>query len=429
MIFFMSSTTAAQMPARKVVVIRAAEREAEPVITLVGTVDAARRSRVASEMAGIVAEVPVRQGDYVASGGVLCRLDDESLSLRVAEARAQLQAREARYAELRAGTRKEELARLKALADEAAADLERWTLEIERVTSLYEGKDSNAKEVYDTRAGFLAAEQRSLAAQAAYRLGVEGPRAEEIAQVAAQVAEQRAVLSRLERELAKAVIKIPFDGFVTQLLTEIGQWLSAGGEVVEVVDLATALVRVNVPESALPYVSVGETVRIKVDALSRAVEGRVKHVIPQADRAARTFPVEIEVNNAEQRLAVGMFARAALPAGNPQRVVAVPKDAVVEREGTDYVAVVTPGHDGKPTGMLLPVVVGGDIGDWIAVSSGNIAEGAVVVIRGNENMLPFPQEVQIVDPIGRPAPWPEEPSESAVPSKAASSSVTTGGAK
>jgi len=383
--------------------------DAPATITLVGTLRPVRNSEAASEIAGIVKAMPCRQGDRVEEGSLLCKLNDDSLVLRLAEAKARLDALTSRHQELLAGTRQQELRRLKALLDEADAENDRWTFEMERIEQLYQGNDSNAKEYQETRADHRTAERRLIAAQAAYDLAVEGPRKEVIAQAAHEVAEQQAVVDRIASDIDKTSIRAPFTGFIVERYAEVGQWIPAGGRVVELADLATVLARVDVPESALPYLDVGDPVRVKLDALKRSFEGRIKHVIRQADQSARTFPVEIELDNSGTLLAGGMFVRATVPSGPAGREVAVPQDAVVEREGVTYVAVLLPGSRDGTSAVLTPVTVGAEVGDWIAIRAGNVQEGTAVITRGNEDILPFPTPVVVVDEQGMPRPEVPEP--------------------
>ena len=133
----------------------------------------------------------------------------------------------------------------------------------------------------------------------------------------------------------------------------------------------------------------------------------------QADRTARTFPVEVEVANPEGALAGGMFAKVTVPAGAPHRTVAVPKDAVVERDGISHVGVVVPGHQGGTAGVLVPVTVGMAVGHRIAITSGNIRPGTSVITRGTERILPFPAPIEIVDEMGTPVASPLDDRKSA----------------
>lgn len=392
----------AQMPASKVMVVEARTMEAAATITLVATVNAVRRSAVGSEIAGVVAEMPVRQGDRVNAGDVLCRLDDSTLRHRLEEAKARLGSLKARHDELLNGTRTEEIQRLKALLEEAEAEHERWKFEAERIEGLYSGQTSNQKELTDAKLLFLGAENRRIAARANYEMAVNGPRKEAILQAAFDVAEQQAVVDRIAADLRKTTISSPFAGHVTQRLTEVGEWMPEGGTVVHMIDLSTVLVRVDAPESAMSYLSEGIPVRVHVDALKKAFQGRVRHVIRQADERARTFPIEIEVDNGEGLLASGMFARATLPAGPSSRFVAVPKDALIETDGLPHVAIVLPGSQGPLQGMLTPVTVGAEINDWFAITSGDVRAGTQIIIRGNERMMQFPTPIEIVDERGSP---------------------------
>ncbi len=71
-------------------------------------------------------------------------------------------------------------------------------------------------------------------------------------------------------------------------------------------------------------------------------------------------------------------------------------------------ATVTSAQGGEPTGKLLPVTLGADIRDWIAITSGNVEPQMLVITHGCEAMLPFPMPVEIVDKIGRPVAMPDD---------------------
>lgn len=401
-----ATAAAAQMPVPRVVVVAARVVEAQSTITLVATVAPNRRSRVSTEIAGLVRDVPIRQGDFVEQGGVIARLNDDIRSLSLVADKAKLNALRAEHAELVAGTRVEELRRLKAMLEAAEADVDRWTFEMQRIENLRSRGDSSAKEYTDTRAAFVGAQRLHAAAGAAYNLGVEGPRAETIDRALHRVAEQQAMVNRTAAELAKMVIRAPFSGWVVKRMVEVGEWVPLGEPIVELVDLGSVLIRVDVPESAFAYLAVGDAVRVFVDALKRSFTGRIKHAMKQADPTARTFPVEIEVDNPGGVLAGGMFARATVPAGPAISALAVPHDAIVERDGVAYVAIIMPAHDGKPAAMLTPVMLGADVGDLIAITAGNVREGTHVITRGTERIMPFPSPVNIVDDHGTPVAMP-----------------------
>lgn len=403
----------AQMPVNRVVITEAKMLNAPATITVVGTVEPFRRSRVSAEIAGLVQEMPTREGDSIEAQGSICQLNRDTIVLRLEEERARLASLQARHEELLAGTRPEELTRLQALFDETLAEYERWQFEMTRIEKLYQGRDSNAKEYNDTRAEFRRAERRRIAANAAYDLAEAGPRQEVIAQAAFAVAQQHAVVKRIETDLRKTNILAPFSGFIVERMVEIGEWIDVGDPVVEVVDLSKVLVSVQVPETALPFLKKGADAGVKIDALKRYYTGQIKHIMRQADRNARTFPVKIEIANQDGLLAAGMFARVTLPAGPEGSVLAVPKDSVLVKDGVSYVGIIMPGREGQINGMLTPVTLGTEvtlhdyeIRDWVSVTSGRVQPGSKVVIKGTERILPFPTPVEIVDDHGTPVATP-----------------------
>ena len=93
-----------------------------------------------------------------------------------------------------------------------------------------------------------------------------------------------------------------------------------------------------------------------------------------------------------------MFARATIPAGPQDMMLAVRKDALIDHRGTIQVAMIVPGEQGTMA-IPTPVTLGANDGDWIAVTSGNVPPDAQVAIYGNEQLL-FPQPVVVVGTRG-----------------------------
>jgi multidrug efflux pump subunit AcrA (membrane-fusion protein) len=119
------------------------------------------------------------------------------------------------------------------------------------------------------------------------------------------------------------------------------------------------------------------------------------------------LPVEIQIGNDEGLMAAGMFARATIPSGPRRKAVAVPKDSVVQKDGVNYVAQVVSGQDGSPNGLLVPVTLGAEVEEWVAITSGNIQPDSPVITLGSERILPFPTPIEVVDELGRPVAMPD----------------------
>jgi HlyD family secretion protein len=386
----------------RLAVVPAVEEEVPETITVVGTVRPMRRSVLGSEIAGLVKELRVEEGDRVEAGALICQLRDTTARLALDEARETVSQLEAALAELEAGTREEDVRSAKAAAEEAKALWENWKYERERIAGLERENAASPKEINDTIAELAAAEQRYRQAQAEYDKAVAGPRKEVIAQARFAVAAEGVKLQQLQDEFDKTTIEAPFTGFVTEKRTEVGEWIPLGGAVVELVELDAVLVRVMVPESAISFAKRGDPVRVRIDALRDVFTGTIKHIVPQADLAARTFPVEIEIPNPKYALKAGMFARATLPAGRTTKSIVVPKDALVNRAGNFMVVAAMPSPQGQGyMAMPVPVELGAEIGERVAVFAPQLRPGVPIAVRGQERVYgPSPAEIVPADQVG-----------------------------
>ncbi|MBN2560931.1 MAG: efflux RND transporter periplasmic adaptor subunit [Phycisphaerae bacterium] len=323
-------------------------RDLAPTIRLVGTVRPCLRTLVASEVAGLVAELPVDEGDGVVKGQLICKLRDDRRRFAHAEAL-------------------ERQAQLTAELAERTAEFTKAKYEVDRTSRLWEQQRCTDKERQDARADCAAAEAR-------------------VDQARHAVEAQKAGVEILADDLGRTSICSPCDGSVVAKHAELGSWVSQGGEIVELVDLSTARVRISVPEATIGYCEVGAEVQVSVEALGKVYHGAVSRVIPDAEERARTFPVEIDIANPAGELKAGMFARGAVPSGPRARQLVVPKDAVVLRGPMSMLYIVRDSEQGQMA-MPLPVEVVSEVMDHVAVRAQGLVAGDQVVVRGNEYMF------------------------------------------
>lgn len=331
----------------RVEVVAAIQRDVAPTIRLVGTVRPRRMATVTAEVAGQVASLPVDDGDFVTAGDVLCRLRDAPRRFVHAEAVARV-------------------AGLEASLLVSEAELRKAAYEKDRMQRLWKENRSSDKERNDTLANFDAATARRDQA----RFAVDA---------------QRLVADRLADDLARTIIRAPFDGHIIAKQTEIGSWVEQGGGVVDLMDLSVVRVRVDVPESYIAFCRIGAAASVMVEALNEDFSGRISRVIPNADPRARTFPVDIDIPNKDGKLKGGMFVRAAVPSGPRARRLLIPKDAVVMRGPLPMVFVVRRSEQGQMA-ELLPVDVLSEVMDYVAVKVPGLSAGEWVIVRGNERM-------------------------------------------
>jgi RND family efflux transporter, MFP subunit len=339
------STAVAQAPPPSpVVVTKVEEQKIQRPVTLVGAVEPSKRSLVASEIAGVVESFPVEKGDFVQKGGVLVELQTNELEIRLREARAAKREAEARF----------ELARKN----------------FARFQELYQKGVTSTQQLQS-----MESDEKAWSA--------------EMSQLQAQI-------DRYEYDLARSKILAPFNGYVTREYTEVGQWIGEGGNVVELIDIDTVEINVALPERYINKVKLGDRVVVNFDALPEmTVEGEITSIVPQADGGARTFPVEITINNKDHVIKSGMVARVSFLVGEPSVAKLVPKDAIVEFNNSNFVYVVNNG-----TAQPVPVSTGQPYENLIEVI-GPVQPGQLVIIRGNERLQPG-QPVKIVKQNGVP---------------------------
>ena len=141
--------------------------------------------------------------------------------------------------------------------------------------------------------------------------------------------------SSYENLLENTQLVSPLNGVVTARNFDNGDlYTSTQMPVLVVEQIAPVKLMVNVSEPNFPKVSKGMPVKVKLDVYEgEEFEGKVSLVYPTIDAATHTFPVEITLANANQRVRPGMFARVILNFGSKNHVV-VPDMAIVKRAGS-----------------------------------------------------------------------------------------------
>lgn len=193
--------------------------------------------------------------------------------------------------------------------------------------------------------------------------------------------EARASVANLEATIAKKIIRAPFDGTVGIRRVNLGQTVKVDEELIPLHQSDPIYVEFAVPQTRLPAVRVGQSIRVSSDGLAAPVEGRVEAINPVIDEATRTARVQGLLRNPDDILRAGQFALVdvILPAG--QEILAIPASAVVSEAFGDSVFVVEPGTDGTLYARQQFIQLGQRKGDFVAVLKG-LAVGERVVSAG-----------------------------------------------
>jgi len=128
-----------------------------------------------------------------------------------------------------------------------------------------------------------------------------------------------------------APVPSTLNGTVARVYLDRGQDVTLQTPVALVVDASEIIVRAEVPERYAARASVGEPVRVRVEAYpERTFSGRVSKVSPVVDPATRSTLIEAKLDDSSGRLRSGMFGEVTLVTGSRSGVLAVPKDALAD---------------------------------------------------------------------------------------------------
>jgi len=125
-------------------------------------------------------------------------------------------------------------------------------------------------------------------------------------------------------------LKAPVRGLVVEQDVSAGQLIQPGTtQCFMISDISTVWVLVNVYQKDLPYVNVGNEVKIQTDTYPEAFHGRISYVAASLDPSTRTLPARVETNNPGEKLKKDMYVVAMVNAGTIPNAIALPDAAVL----------------------------------------------------------------------------------------------------
>lgn len=201
---------------------------------------------------------------------------------------------------------------------------------------------------------------------------------------------QRAAVDIARLEVSYTRITASIDGVVAERLVREGNLVQANQALFRLVDNRTLEAVLNIPERELATMQVGLPVSMQVDALpGERFEGRVARVSPVVDAGSGTFRVTTEFTS-DGSLRPGMFGRVGVVFDQRADVLTVPREALIEGDGTTAVFAVRDG-----TAVRTPVQLGFINGTYAEVRDG-LVEGDQVVTIGKVTLRDG-SEVQVLN--------------------------------
>ena len=278
------------------------------VVTATGKVQAETKVIISAEVSGEIVALPYKEGDYVKKGDLVVKIRPDAYLPKINQENAGVKVAESNMKSQEVNLRKN-------------------LLELNRIKEL--------------RAKDLASQSDLDNAQANYDAVVA-----QINTNRAQITQQRASLSSVQYDLSKTTINAPMSGTVTQLNNELGEKVlgtsfNIGSQILTISDLSSMECQVEVGETDVTLVNIGDTARIQIDAFPDKVFNGYVYEIANTATSKGTgtqeevvnFMVKIRINNeAGFELRPGMSCTVDIEVEKKDNVIAVPIQSVTTRE-------------------------------------------------------------------------------------------------
>ncbi|MDJ0783480.1 MAG: efflux RND transporter periplasmic adaptor subunit [Desulfosarcinaceae bacterium] len=324
-------------PPAKVVVDQLKEALLAPTSPMIGALDFDTKAGISAEISGLIQRLAVREGERVRKGDPLVYLNTDFL----------------------------------------AKDIEILEKQVAQIEVRAQHKRKNVRR-------FEKLFQKNAASEQAY---------DDVAfQLSELLLEKEVIRKRIERQdlqVAKSMIRAPFDGLVLERHMSVGEWLDTGAPVYTIAATADMVVRVAVPETVIRHVAAGQEVSLTIEALDKALQGTVDAIVPVADVTSKTVQIKIAIPYA-QGFIQNMSAIVHIPVRGEATLKMVRRDALVRHQGKIFIYTIE-----AQKAKLLPVTVAAYDGEMAGLSDPHLKPGMPVVVDGNERLRPN-QPVEIV---------------------------------
>jgi len=352
------------------------------ILQVTGTLAAQERVVLSAKVAGRLETVTVDIGSNVRKGDVLATIEPRDYELRLAQAAANL-------AQARA---------MLGLPSEGNQDI----VQLDEVTAVRQAQavldeaTKSRQRIRDLQRAGIASQSELDTAEATYAVAVtrhETAR-EEARTRLASLGGFRAAFELAAKQLADATIRAPFNGVVQDRTAGIGEYLSPGTPVLQLVQTDPLRLKLDVPERSAALIRLGQTVHLRVEGDTNDYAGSIARISPALVERTRTLLVEADIP-AQGNLRPGLFARAGIVFDPSAETLTVPDSAVIVFAGLEKVFTAKDGRaveraviTGRRDAANIEILRGLEAGESVILTPAGLQTGQPVQDQVNP---PAPQ--------------------------------------
>ena len=306
-------------PAKEAVPVELSAARRGVMVSAIGAtanLRALREVEVASRTEGVVKKVLVEEGDQVQAGQSLCMLDDSQLQIQLQSARQKLA--QARL----------QLERALIQQDKSAIQVESVREDLNRNEALYREKLVSERDVAQSRYRLRELEHDAK---------VSSSQTQELTH---RVKELEAEEEQVTLEIQHTRVAAPFAGCIVQRIVETGRTVRNLDPLFRLSAFSPLYADVFLSEAEARRVQAGQSAVLRLGAdESRSTDGRVVRISPVVDQGTGTVKVTVELPAARAEFKPGAFVRVSIQTDRKADAVLIPKRAVLEEDGVQYVFV------------------------------------------------------------------------------------------
>ena len=297
-------------------------------IELTGVLEGKTDIVMRSETNGKIVEIKKDLGDWVNKGESVGRIDNTSLKIQKLQAEASLLAAEASL---------------------EAAELQYESSEkLRRQDSISEAEFKNAMSSY----------KKALAS----------------------VKANEANLESIKKAVENSEFVVPVSGFIAEMNLEIGELISQGSPICSVVNSKKLIIQTGLCEQDIKFVKRNLNVEIFYENSNYPINGKITGVGIKPSSKTKTYPVNMELDNPENKLLPGMVVKCRIPAETHKDVIYLSLNSIVQQYDTNAVFII---EDNRA--VRKKVILGEKISENVIITSG-LKQGDQVVIDGISNL-------------------------------------------